>query len=170
MVAWEFSKLLVSVRARLPAPKHVLQILLFRNKMEKKKCTKCLENKYISCFSKAHTKKSGYKSQCKACDSEYGKLHYSKNKEKYYKSRRKNIAKLTNEVREYKEKNPCTDCGKYFPYFIMEFDHLRDKVLSIAHIISWGSRKKIWGEIEKCELVCVLCHKYRTHERLNKKE
>lgn len=69
-------------------------------------------------------------------------------------------------LQEYKQNHSCTDCGENYPYWIMEFDHLKDKLFSISH---WNSKTisldVIKQEIAKCELVCSNCHKNRTHYR-----
>ena len=64
--------------------------------------------------------------------------------------------------------NPCTDCGIKYPYYVMDFDHVRgEKVMHIGDIrhYGWG---KIKAELEKCELVCSNCHRARTHNRREK--
>lgn len=62
---------------------------------------------------------------------------------------------------------PCLDCGKIFSGIQMHFDHVRgEKVenLSIAARKRWSFRR-IDEEIRKCDLVCVGCHRLRTHSR-----
>ncbi len=64
---------------------------------------------------------------------------------------------------------PCPDCGKRYPYYVMDFDHRnpRDKVRSVAYMVSrnW-SLEKIKKEVVKCEVVCANCHRMRTFRRL----
>lgn len=68
-------------------------------------------------------------------------------------------------LREYKESNPCTDCGEHFHFAAMEFDHVRgEKYTNIARM-KMMSRSRILEEIEKCELVCANCHRVRTYNR-----
>lgn len=66
-------------------------------------------------------------------------------------------------LKRYKETHPCKDCDRFYPYYVMDFDHVRGKKL---HIISsmWGSRslRAIQLEIAKCDLVCSNCHRIRT--------
>jgi hypothetical protein len=61
---------------------------------------------------------------------------------------------------------PCADCGKSYPHYVMDFDHLRDKVINIARaaVKDW-SLKRLQAEIDKCEVVCSNCHRERTHRR-----
>lgn len=77
-----------------------------------------------------------------------GKARYVKNRE--WLNSKKNV--------------PCTDCGKKYHFSLMQFDHLTDRKFYIgshAH----HSIKKLIAEIEKCEVVCVLCHCVRTWNR-----
>jgi hypothetical protein len=72
-------------------------------------------------------------------------------------------------IRELK-KQPCTDCGNKYPFYQMDFDHIdaSNKLFSLAayKLHSWG---KIKEEIAKCELVCCMCHRERTYNRLETK-
>ena len=69
-------------------------------------------------------------------------------------------------MRAAKDK-PCTDCGVSYPYWVMQFDHLRDKELnlSVGESRSIG-KARLLAEIAKCEVVCANCHMERTHSRL----
>ena len=98
-------------------------------------------------------------------NSEYFKKWYEKNKEKQYSRIKQQQKKTRDEVREYKESNPCLDCKQYYPHYVMDFDHLEDKINNVSRLASTGSRKQVWEEIEKCELVCANCHRIRTHNR-----
>lgn len=75
--------------------------------------------------------------------------------------------RIRNYVRAIKEASPCTDCGLYYPYFVMQFDHIgKDKEFDIGKAVHSGiGMKRLDAEIAKCELVCANCHAYRTHER-----
>ena len=133
--------------------------------MQSMVCTKCEQEKDVSCFSPARNKKRGYQTHCKACRTAYNKAHYKKNKSKYFESRDRTNKKILEEYRAFKESNPCVDCGKKYHYYIMEFDHTENnKANDVARLLRAG-RKKLWAEIEKCDLVCCLCHRHRTHKR-----
>lgn len=74
-------------------------------------------------------------------------------------------AKLKAIIQKAKEQ-PCTDCGESHPYWAMDFDHLdpKKKAFEIGKAHSRGtSVKKLQEELSKCELVCALCHRYRTN-------
>lgn len=61
---------------------------------------------------------------------------------------------------------PCIDCNIKYPYYVMDFDHLGDKVFTIGSAEAIGcSIEKLLEEIAKCEVVCSNCHRTRTHNR-----
>lgn len=82
-----------------------------------------------------------------------------KNREAVKRNQKANIVFM----REAKEK-PCTDCGVTYPYYVMQFDHLRDKNFGLAACRSIG-KERIKEEISKCEVVCANCHMIRSHKR-----
>ena len=97
---------------------------------------------------------------------EYQRRWYQNNKAKAQERNRIISARYRDEVREYKESNPCVDCGNKFHFSAMDFDHVNDdKHKGVAILVNQGSRKQIWEEIEKCELVCSNCHRVRTFNR-----
>ena len=83
---------------------------------------------------------------------------------------RKQKEYLSRYIREIKEKNPCMDCKVWYPYYVMDFDHVRGrKHKNVSELIDSLSKKKIDEEIAKCEVVCSNCHRIRTHNRIIKK-
>lgn len=92
-------------------------------------------------------------------------LPYNANKIKAWTSscRKKSIPKRIQLVRDAKAK-PCMDCKQYFPYYVMDFDHQRDKAFLVSrHIWSTLALHRLQEEIDKCEVVCANCHRERTH-------
>jgi hypothetical protein len=63
--------------------------------------------------------------------------------------------------------DPCMDCGKNFPHYVMDFDH-RDPAIKRKDVSALVKRMVTWGsvleEIAKCDLVCACCHRLRTYE------
>lgn len=59
---------------------------------------------------------------------------------------------------------PCAVCEKSFPWYVMDFDH-RDPSQKGGYVgrmvkkLRWSS---VLGEISKCDVVCVCCHRLRT--------
>lgn len=98
---------------------------------------------------------------------EYQRKHYESNRQYYIDKAATQREQLAEEVRRFKESNPCTDCGNLYPYYVMDFDHRpgTEKVDHPSRITRRG-RKATMVEIEKCDLVCANCHRIRTHARL----
>ena len=87
-------------------------------------------------------------------------------KEKNMRRTRDRRYKIAKYLQSIKQSRPCADCGENYPYWMMEFDHLRDKEFNLSGFK--GSQEKmesIVAEVEKCEVVCSNCHKNRTFVR-----
>jgi len=125
-------------------------------------CSTC---KILKPFSEFHKKGNGHAYKCKRCRSEYIKKHYQDNKEKYNRSAKAIRKRNIEYVRRIKESTPCADCNKFYPYYVMDFDHRHDKLFNIGGLRNKGIRQ-IKAEIKKCELVCANCHRERTHGSL----
>ncbi len=85
------------------------------------------------------------------------------NRDRGKKSRQVRYDKLN----KLKESKPCQDCGKYYEAFLMDYDHLpgnlkADNVSNILRNYGWD---KVVEELEKCDLVCCMCHRRRSKER-----
>lgn len=97
----------------------------------------------------------------------YLKRHYEANKRRYHESSKRFKRSTVEEVRALKESKPCFDCGLWYPYYVMQFDHVRgEKKFAIAKIHNSVGRKRLEEELDKCDLVCANCHAVRTHFRL----
>ena len=61
-----------------------------------------------------------------------------------------------------------TNCGVKYPSWIMDFDHLHDKLFGLGsrRAATSNSVSKIISEINKCEVVCSNCHRHRTYCRM----
>jgi len=75
---------------------------------------------------------------------------------------------IKNFIKLYKTANPCSDCGKRYRYYAMQFDHLpeHEKLFSIAKFFDYThDLSVVMEEMRKCQLVCANCHTERTHQR-----
>ena len=99
---------------------------------------------------------------CKVCIKEYVARKHQEYKADGNKAHRKYKQKCIDYIRQQKDK-PCTDCGIKYPYYVMQFDHLRDKKHAISQMYSRVGLPAIKKEIAKCEVVCANCHAERTH-------
>jgi hypothetical protein len=134
-----------------------------------KKCYKCKQIKSLQEFSKNSCRKDGLSSHCKSCHSMFRRQHYERNKDKIYKQvaiKREEYKKWYNSLKN----KPCTDCGKSYPPYVMDFDHLdsNTKEFKLSKTLNYGwGKKRVFKEITKCELVCANCHRERTYKRLH---
>ncbi len=101
----------------------------------------------------------------KAYDRNYKQTH----KELYRAIRRRRRERLKSHIREKKNK-PCADCGRRYPYYVMDFDHRPEhqKAFGIGRYIGTvvvSTYAKVDEEIAKCDVVCANCHRIRTHNR-----
>jgi len=131
-----------------------------------KKCSECNELQNLSEFYKTKKNKDGLFNVCKSCEKIKDRNRYLKNKEKIYLNNLKKRKFLAEEVNKLKN-DPCKDCCKIYEPFLMDFDHIKDnKIMPISKMIhETFSLENIKKEINKCELVCALCHRDRTQKR-----
>lgn len=131
-------------------------------------CSKCGELKHVNDFNKYLASKTGYASKCKKCARlcavRRNLIHIDNFGISTYSKKRK---ERINWLREQKSNKQCVDCGKIFDPECMDYDHVSgNKINSISRmVLSNCSYNTILKEMEKCELVCVLCHNKRTHNR-----
>jgi hypothetical protein len=92
--------------------------------------------------------------------------HYYANKEKYLEKNRKKREKLRQYIRDIKSSSTCADCGKSYPYYVMDFDHLENKQNIVSRLVFSNSLSALEAEIAKCEVVCANCHRIRTFGRM----
>ena len=132
-----------------------------------KKCNRCKIRKPLSDFYRNVDRKDGLLEVCKTCSKKRNKKLYPNRKDKIIEQTKKRRIFLHNEIKKLKNK-PCKDCGITYPEYCMEFDHTKNnKFMSVSKMIHEGyALDTILKEIQKTDLVCVLCHKLRTHKRL----
>ena len=134
-----------------------------------KKCGRCFTEKDIGCYSVRNLKTGLLNSWCKVCVKTYDKDRY---KTLPLEIREKRLIDINlrridkrNWYIELKKDKKCTDCKRLYPYYVLQFDHLRDKKFNISSEIFNLSKEEILIEIEKCDIVCANCHCARTFKR-----
>ena len=60
---------------------------------------------------------------------------------------------------------PCADCGKAYPPYVMDFDHVRGAKLYVPSKTHQLAIAALLSETDKCDVVCSNCHRERTHRR-----
>lgn len=133
-----------------------------------KHCNKCNEDKPLSGFSKLKAAKDGLNYYCKPCQRAANRAcwipYYKKERKRLLKKQVLKIKERTQLLAKLKDK-PCADCGNKFPFYSMDFDHVRGKkefAVSSAGNLKWS---RILKEIAKCDVVCANCHRARTYKR-----
>jgi len=152
--------------------------------MGDKICTSCgIEKDEIEFWFCSKKFRSGIKfyrrNQCKQCEARVAwrgkraksselKLVESKTKVEHnrgYKQRNREF------IKGVKSRTLCKDCGKQYPHYVMDFDHLHDKVDGVAQLAQKTvSLETLRAEIEKCDIVCANCHRERTWRRSHGQE
>lgn len=139
-----------------------------------RKCSKCGLEKSIEKFYK---RKSGSRAgesyeKCIDCYKSRGRDYYHKNRERQLqlaKNRKQKYIEERKVVLSQLKNKPCSDCGKIYPPWVMDFDHRdgKTKIGSVSYLVFRKLSKfdKIQEEIEKCDLVCANCHRERTYQR-----
>jgi len=130
-------------------------------------CTACDTPKLLSEYHVHKLGKFGRNSICKLCKNKYTSKHRIGYKKRFKELRELRKAKLI-EFLNIEKSKPCVDCGKSFIPEAMHFDHLPQfhKVKHIADMVNRVySISTVQKELQKCELVCVGCHRDRTKDR-----
>lgn len=83
-------------------------------------------------------------------------------------ARKRRRRKRNREIVLEAKSRPCADCGKTYPYYVMDFDHLGDKVAAVSYLVPSYGPSTIVAEIAKCEVVCANCHRIRSFTRLHR--
>lgn len=136
-----------------------------------KTCVDCGQEKPLEDYP-TRGKGGRLRTWCKPCANARARKNYHKNRPenalKINLRRNERLADVKQRVRVYKERNCCVDCGKYYAWYQMDFDHVRgEKVAEISKMLKDGVVEwKIWSEITKCDLLCANCHRERTFKHL----
>lgn len=136
--------------------------------MSTKYCKRCDLVLPIDKFGTAKSRYDGLQTYCSECMKLYRIEHYNKNKQQYFDRNKKSVALRKQYILELKNLKGCTDCGIKYPGepWLFDFDHLRDKSKDVGKMARMGySLEVLKKEIEKCEIVCLICHRRRTAKR-----
>ena len=92
--------------------------------------------------------------------------HYRKNKQAYINRASRSREEVKSRMRKYKTENPCMDCGNFFHFSAMDFDHRPGELKRFQIGSEFSTWARTLAEIAKCDLVCANCHRVRTWKRL----
>jgi hypothetical protein len=70
-------------------------------------------------------------------------------------------------LRKIRETTPCVDCGRLYPWYVMEFDHVPERGRKTAPLSRFtsGGIGRFQEELSLCDVVCSNCHATRTFRR-----
>lgn len=134
-------------------------------------CHKCSKKKTLDEFN-FKNKRIGLRQKiCKLCTRAQIRAHYYNNRQYYLDKTIERNRKVRKAIRKYiwdfLLTHPCRDCGESDPV-VLEFDHQRDKKISISKTINNNiSIDKLKEEILKCTVRCANCHRKKTALELN---
>lgn len=136
-------------------------------------CSKCGESKDETAF-------AVQRADCKECRKAYFQAYYAANPSYFSRYRKQNAARHSTKavachqrarheryaaIQTLKSK-PCLACGETYPWHVMDFDH-RDPSAKVEQISTMVKTYVPWArileEIEKCDLLCVCCHRLKTY-------
>jgi hypothetical protein len=106
---------------------------------------------------------------------EAARRHYEKNRgqmiERSRLHKQKQRSKIGAMIRKAKDV-PCVDCDVRYPYYVMDFDHVRGKKTSnlSAMMHRAVALKTVQAEIDKCDVVCANCHRERTQKQIAQRQ
>ena len=95
----------------------------------------------------------------------YRQKYYEQNRERQLAiaARRR---RLVRRIIDACKSQPCEDCGKTYPPYVMDFDHVRGiKRKAVGAMLNTVTPSVIIDEILKCDIICSNCHRERTHKR-----
>lgn len=104
----------------------------------------------------------------KALKRERDLARYAANKTAMNEARARNMRAQRLRLAEQIKNGPCMDCGRLLPPWMLDLDH-RDpttKLTAVAGLLAKGTvTPELAAELAKCDLVCAVCHGYRTRVR-----
>lgn len=122
-------------------------------------CIKCKIDKDETEFDFQFKKLNKRRTTCKACRSNYSKIHYKNNTQSYKDRAKLSNPKSADKFRKWKQslKEKCQHCGENHPA-VLEWHHLdpSKKEATLAKVLN---RKAYIRESEKCIILCANCHR-----------
>lgn len=135
--------------------------------MNTKYCPRCEETLSTKKFTRNPSRKDGLQSYCRECLKLYRKEDYYKNPQQYKDRATKAKEKLKEFYNSLKNEAKCNKCGAEYPDepYLFDFDHLdpNTKLATVSQLFNKGNWEKLKEEIEKCQILCVICHRRKTY-------
>ncbi|PTL58922.1 hypothetical protein [Paraconexibacter algicola] len=127
-----------------------------------RRCSRCATHLPEECFGRTTR---GFQGWCRACFRAHARARGPAHREQVARSarRRREVAQAW--IRRHLAEHHCRDCGES-DLVVLEFDHVDGKSANVGDLVGRGARlDRIIAEAERCEVVCVNCHRNRTATR-----
>jgi hypothetical protein len=130
----------------------------------KKRCPRCEKNRLVKSFGLDRSREDGLTAYCNSCRKTFRARTAAK--PDFREKSNKRSKRIRDRNREYihdlLKKSKCVDCGDT-RWQVLEFDHLREKKNNVSSMMKNNSSiAKLQAEIDKCEIVCANCHRWRS--------
>ena len=128
-----------------------------------KRCGRCKQVKPETEFNRL---RDGRQHWCRDCFREYFRARGDLHRKQALDAKTKRIARDRTYVAKYLEAHPCIDCGEGDTR-VLDFDHLGEKTATVMRLArDEVGLARLSGEIQRCEVRCVNCHRRRTAREL----
>lgn len=129
-------------------------------------CSRCKESLPLTDFNKAKSRKDGYNTFCRKCNSDYLKEHYNKNKQYYVDKANRQKRKVRKAIYDYLKSQSC-DCGED-RVECLQFHHVDSttKEFTLSSCYHRYGLNRLMLEIQKCKVVCANCHAVITAQQM----
>lgn len=130
-----------------------------------KPCSSCKILKSLSDFHKSSKAKDGLQSRCVECNKQQRKAYYktAHGRDKNSTTGKRWSIRGAKRLFEYLQEHPCIQCGET-DVILLDFDHRdpKTKEHNISQLIRKVGWDKVLEEINKCDVLCVSCHRRKT--------
>jgi len=132
--------------------------LVIWNSGRVKRCARCGLDLPLELFNRYGESRQGW---CRRCFAGYNR----ENGDTARGRRRERCKRACAFVAGHLASHPCVDCGEH-DAVVLEFDHVETKRDWVSRLTARGAPlSRIQEEIERCEVVCVNCHRRRSAQR-----
>jgi hypothetical protein len=125
-------------------------------------CRRCLRELPLDSFNRS---RRGRQAWCRDCFRKYFQARGDVHRAQVRAAREGRRLAARAFIDEHLRSRCCADCGER-DQRVLEFDHLAEKRANVTDLAREGaSKRRLTAEVEKCDVVCVNCHRVRTAER-----
>jgi hypothetical protein len=136
--------------------------------VEERLCPACGLTKRLTDFNRRDARRTRLQSYCRDCSNAAWRTWYADRSDRdrhlLQVSKRRRRRNARNQELILRLKAQPADCGRRFPPYVMDFDHVGEKRSEVSSFVRTRSTKTLLEEIRRCVLVCANCHR-ETHSQ-----